>query len=241
MTAELFHNARIVTVAHTIVIALALCLPRVAGCVRPRPIVMPTELVIEIPPELIGPPEQKPAPEPPDTAAITLQEKKEPPKETMKPEVKKTEKKPDKVQPKPKQEKVGQFVSAKKPKRTLTAAEIRKLMELGARPVEDASAYVNDTMYFEIIRRTMYAAWTQPKTGAAGLTTSMLFSLNEDGTITDWNMVAGSGNADMDASVAVAAKSVSRIPGLPADFVKRNKSVTVDFKLSAQASLWGTS
>ena len=137
---------------------------------------------------------------------------------------------------KPKKEPVKTTATASKkdskPKSSLTEEQIRKLLAQGAKPSDHTSIPDEETIQFEIVRRTMYEAWIQPSAEEAGnKVAEVAMRLAEDGTVYARKLEKQSGSVVMDVSVMEAVNSVMRIDNLSHEFIKRHSEITISFKL----------
>jgi len=90
-----------------------------------------------------------------------------------------------------------------------------------------------DDAYKEMVRKILYRAWDQPGSlGVVGLSTHVELTVSPDGRILDSRLVSGSGNAVMDNSVMQAVRSVSRLNGVPGDYLARHHKMVVSFELT---------
>jgi len=188
------------------------------GCfVRSAPLIVPIEFMVEMPGD---PAAEMMAPDLPDTV-------KEPPKPVVKDTVKVPDKKPDKkpVPPKPKGNK-------KKPSHNLTEEQIRELLAQGAVIGDHTSIPDEDSRNRELIRRTLYGAWTEPSAAEAGDSwVDVEIEFDGEGRIVGSRMLKGSGLTVMDESVMQAVRSVPVISGLTSGFLSRYRKVTIKFEI----------
>ena len=114
-------------------------------------------------------------------------------------------------------------------------AQIRKMLALKTDdPRRRPAAPDDDRAFAALVRDTMYRAWVQPTGGAPdGLVARVSIRVSGAGTVVDATITRSSGNATMDESVRMALRAVKQIPGLSAEFVRRNPSLTIDFELAA--------
>ena len=269
----------VVTCAHGGCIVCLLFVSAFTSCARHREaLVIPDQIVLELPIEPAAvkgvydegdagktaekPPENKtPENKTPklDPNRTELTDTPKPPK-PPKPPVK-TAKEIDTSGPRIKR--VAQSPSDVKPvkKINLTAEEIRKLLEMGAKPsptakLSDADlrralasgmhfsqnglSLSEDRLCVEVIRKAMYDAWNQPDApDVEGRTSDVEITFGPGGTVLKTRLARGSGNAAMDASVMQAAGAVRRIDGLPAAFLEQNPTVVITFKLKGDANIGG--
>lgn len=244
------------TIIHGLLIGSILAVAMFRGCEDTSPITMPMELFVEPPPDDGGadqpaPPKDdiKPPEPPPDKDDIPEPKKIEPKKvEPKKVEPKKVD--PKKIEPSKKLVKRNNTPMNRKSK--LTAAEIQRLLDRGAKIGKstmsdadlrrllnsetrfgDGKSMTQEAVYLDVIKQTMYRAWDQPTSlGIAGLVTRVEFTFSPDGSISGSRLASPSGNATMDESVMRAAKSVRRVTGVPADYFISHRRITVVFELT---------
>lgn len=202
-------------------------------------------------PEVAKPPDPEPEP-PPDDEAVVVEPVKPKP-ESRKPDIKKEEPKKPKIEVS--KVKVRRPLPAPTSNRRskLTPEEIARALQLGAKPGKhstlsdddvrrilstgmkfgDGKAADRDLVYFEMVRQILYRSWDQPGSiGVVGLTTRVELTVAPDGSILGSRVVGASGNPVMDSSVIQAVRSVSRLNGVPADFLSSHRRITVAFELT---------
>ncbi|MEI7880570.1 MAG: TonB family protein [bacterium] len=271
-TTELF----LVTVCHGLLIGAIIAASFIHGCDAPvSDLNSPMELIVEAPPNDSSPiptelaqPSPEPMPEkvpdkqvddtkddaPPDPGDIPVAKPKDKDKDKKRPapkppEIKKTDSKSPKIK-----------VSTTKVKRPLpggkgklTAEEVRKLLDRGAKignkstlseadmrrllnsdsRFGEGSAVTQEFIVLDMVRQAMYRAWNQPTDiGIAGLVTRVELTFNPDGTIVGNRILSSSGNKTMDASVMRAVESVRRVSGLPAGYLSSHRRIPVAFELT---------
>jgi len=267
-----------VSSAHIALIGGLFGLTVVHGCMSPPPDTKgPMELIVEVPSDIyeVSPVAAPPAPAPEpekavqpeikdDDFAIVEPPKPKPvkPKETAQPDNKpKPDPKKQANQQTPNNTKVAPdrrlIVRHVKPtsnrKTQLTAAEIARLLDHGAKPGSTSTLsdkqlrelaktdiqyghgdpVTMDAAYYELIRQTLYRVWNQPSSiGVAGLVTRVELAMSPDGSITDSRIINGSGNPVMDASVVKALRSIRRVSGVPPAFLSAHRRITVAFELT---------
>jgi periplasmic protein TonB len=91
--------------------------------------------------------------------------------------------------------------------------------------------------YIEAVRRNVAQNWMQNTIDpgvrmAHQAKTTMTFTINRDGSITDIRIAQSSGNRSMDDSAVRALQSIEHFPALPTDYSGRYVNVTFDFDLS---------
>jgi len=113
-------------------------------------------------------------------------------------------------------------------------SQIRKMLALKADTPRRAPSSKDDRAFVALVRDTMYRAWVQPSSGAPdGLVVRVTIRLSGTDSVVAATIARSSGNATMDESVETALRAVKRIPGLSADFARRNPSLTIDFELAS--------
>ena len=186
----------------------------------------------------------KPKPKPPEKPKPKPIEKPKPkpkPVEKPKPKPKPPEKKPFQkgkrieAPPKPKVDfsKFKRVTTMESKEKPLSAAEIRKALQAGARigtrnqiPETEMGRCVG------LVRNALYEAWEQPSVSEAGRQPAHLeIRLDLSGRIISYRIVQSSGNAFFDQSVLKAALNTEPIRGLSIEFLKQFERLTVEFKL----------
>jgi TonB family protein len=123
----------------------------------------------------------------------------------------------------------------KPPKKPLSAAQIKAMLNAGARPGDHTTEVNDETLYLETVRHQLYTAWDQPTTiDIDGLTTKVDIRLGLGGALLGHSILQSSGNATMDDSVLRAIKATPRISGLPAWFVAKHARIQVVFRLTQE-------
>ena len=143
--------------------------------------------------------------------------------------------------PKPKKKKIE--ISRKKitrqadpkPKKTLTAEELKKLMQVNraTRSTSTTKAPL-PAWYYASVRDILYGAWSQPTSisAAAGHQVKVQLQVSRDGRITAKDVLHRSGHPDMDKSVQAALASVQRLKALPSQFKGSSVAITITFELN---------
>lgn len=117
-------------------------------------------------------------------------------------------------------------------KQNLSDDDVRSLINSDA-PFGKGDPITQDGAYKEMVRQILYRAWDQPGSlGVVGLSAHIELTVTPDGRIQASRLVSGSGNAIMDNSVMQAVHSVTRLNGIPADFLARHHNLTVAFELT---------
>jgi TonB family protein len=142
-----------------------------------------------------------------------------PVKKTYKPEIKISKKKVVRGEKKPE-------VQPKK----ITEEQLRKEL---ASVINTTSYTISDDQKNMVrIRNALYQAWQQPSKEAVGddhVTLEISFDAN--GNIISRKLIRSSDNKILDESVLYGASKVNSIPGLTKEFLKRNKKVTILFRV----------
>jgi len=220
MNRRFFYYLKIVTAFHVVAVAVLVVASgwrKWFG--RKRETTVPVEFVVEVPP----------APPAPEKAAPTEKERrkqppvpKEEPTTKAKPKSREIERSKTKVTRR----------TGKETKRSLSEAEIRKLLLRGAKRGDYTKIPNEDLQNFELIRRALYSAWNQPSAEeVGGAMADISVRLHKDGGISDPRLATKSGSALLDESAMAAARSVRRIPGLSTSFLSRHDEITISFRL----------
>ena len=220
---------------HIAVVVWLLLFAGLKGCFRPKPrpeIVTFIEFGQPAPPVEIQPVADLPDPSPPapapkpEPAPVPEPIKKSLPKPdpapTPKPEPKPAPtpkpKEPEKPQWKPvdpKDIKIGKKVSEPRPSRSsITAQDISKALkdvQQSDRPIGTPDA---NRAYDSHIYSIFYNAWAQPAVPAVR-PAEISLSITADGRIRSWRLSRSSGDAQFDATVEQAVKSITVLPRKP--------------------------
>ncbi len=124
-------------------------------------------------------------------------------------------------------------------KSNLSAAEIRRLLEAGARISDRTSVPMGDLWeagYYNHVHERMYRVWNQPTSlsANAGISAEVMIRVQRDGTIVKRDMVRSSGNSLMDESVMKAVQSVAQLKPLPAQCPGSSKDIRILFELTRE-------
>ena len=192
------------------------------------------------PPEPGSSKEEEDIPAPPEPV---VEEKKEPPPEPPKqkenkkvPVVKSTkmvEKKPAgkkrEIIPNPPKN-VKTVKTPKGP--ALTAAEIQKLLDMGATPGETTSVPGENERCLLTIKKELYGRWIQPSLANKTVRPATIeISLGASGAVLGRKLISSSGNKELDDSAMSAAIAVPLFKNLTPGFLKQYKAVTIEFEV----------
>jgi len=137
--------------------------------------------------------------------------------------------------PKKKPDPPKQANNGKTGKKTLSDAEIKKLLNMGYKPGStEQLASSEEQLCISLIYNAFYEKWDSP--AYSPLLKEMVLRVHFDsaGRVVNWQLVQSSGDAAADASVRKAAQLVKYVPGLTPAFLRANKSVSVKFKVKPQ-------
>lgn len=175
----------------------------------------------EVAPEIPAAAVVEPPPPPPPRQDIP-----EPPKKKKKKKIEKSKKRikrDDKPKKKP-----------DKPK--LSEEEIRKLLQMGAKPSNTSSVRSDDLpgWYYALVRQTMYEAWAQPGGLAAtpGQVARVKIRVERNGRISSRKLVSSSGVKVIDDSAMAAVQKITHLKELPSSYQGKTKDITIDFELT---------
>ncbi|MCK5528465.1 MAG: TonB C-terminal domain-containing protein [Kiritimatiellae bacterium] len=118
----------------------------------------------------------------------------------------------------------------KPPRKVLTDKEIKQRLKNDIKV--DTTKYnpTANAVDFAKVKSALYNAWNQPSGEEAGgvvVRAEITFAI--DGRITGRRLVKPSGNMVLDQSVMSALKSVHKVNGLSASFLKKHKKVIISF------------
>ncbi|MBL7076511.1 MAG: TonB family protein [Kiritimatiellae bacterium] len=217
------HNLRIVTVVHIIIV---IGLSVMSGCrwlFRPKPKeVIPIEFTVEVAGELAQEPAPVVEPDPPPAptpAPVPAPRPPDPPP-----------KKPPRKKIETSQKRVRRGGSDRKP--TLSAEEIQKLLDQGARPSDRTRIPDADARGFARVRAAFYEVWVQPsRAEVGGEAVETIIVLGTGGKVISGRISRPSGNAVLDNSVRRALNAVKQVTGLPSGFEKRHREISIAFRV----------
>lgn len=196
------------------------------------------------PPKPATPPPEPPKPETKVDAVVKTP--KEKPKEAEKPKEKPKPKETleeriarmrsqakvvnEKPRPQPKPQNNGRTG-----KKTLSDAEIKKLLNMGYKPGATEQLAANEEQRcLSLIYRAFYDRWDSPNYSPSLREMKLRVYFDAGGRVVNWSLVQSSGDAAADATVRKAAQLVKYVPGLSDSFLRANKSVVVSFKVKPQ-------
>jgi len=222
---------RIVAAVHVGVLVILLTTSGWSGFFHKNPEAVPfVEFVVEVP----GPPppdKKQPVvidPEP-ESGKNKEPEKSDPDTLTLETKKKKVIEKSTQKVTRPAQKAYGGGAT----KTTLTREQIRKFLEMGAKPSDHTSIPASEEVRcFEVVRRTMYDAWNQPSAeDAANAVAEVVIEISRSGKIISRKMTKKSGNDLFDDSVMLAVNSVQYVEHLTPAFLDKFREISITFKL----------
>ena len=119
-------------------------------------------------------------------------------------------------------------------KKTLTDAEIRKLLGEGYRPGATTQlAASEEQRCLSLIYNAFYSKWTRPAWNDTLREMHLSVSFGSGGRVTGYKLVQSSGDAAADRCVLLAASLVQVVSGLSDDFVRKHKhDIVLRFKVT---------
>jgi outer membrane biosynthesis protein TonB len=222
---------------------------------EPPPLNKPPE------PPKVETPKPTPPPEPPkvEEKVEAVEQIVEKPKPKPKEEKPKEEKKPDPPKPpektkeelmKERMEKMRKSTTVVKPKitvknqpsgngktekQTMSEAEIKKLLNQGYKPGTTTQlAASEEQRCISLIRAAFYAKWNRPPWTADLKEMHLKVRFGDNGRVLGYQMEKSSGDTKADATVLQAAALVPSVAGLSLDFLTKNPTVTIRFKVTPQ-------
>jgi len=216
MTGNFARNLKIVTAIHVALIFMLLAAGWVRSCRKPKKdVVIPLEFLVEVPAseaQLIQNDIPSPVKEP-----------------ARKPPVKKPEKKPIKISDKVVTNPINSTKPVKKP---LTPEEIQKLLERGAKPSDRTVIPEDEQIYKAMVKKAFMDAWAQPSLAEAGDAVAVAeIHLGAGGAVVSARILKSSGVQALDESVTRSLTYVKRVRGLSSDFIARNETLTISFRV----------
>lgn len=125
--------------------------------------------------------------------------------------------------------------NGKTDKQKLSEAEIRKLLDKGYKPSNTTQlAASEEQRCISLIRNAFYAKWNRPPWNDTMKEMHLKVKFGDGGRVLGYQLVQHSGDTKADASVLQAAALVSSVPGLSLDFLTKNPTVTIRFKVTPQ-------
>ena len=125
--------------------------------------------------------------------------------------------------------------NGKTDKQNMSEAEIRKLLNQGYKPGTSTQlAASEEQRCISLIREAFYAKWNRPPWSADLKEMHLKVRFGDGGRVLGYQLEKRSGDPKADATVLQAAALVSSVPGLSLDFLTKNPSVTIRFKVTPQ-------
>jgi len=120
-------------------------------------------------------------------------------------------------------------------KKTLTDAEIRKLLNMGYKPGKSEQLAVGDEQLgYSLIKMAFEAKWDQPPWTDTMRPMTIRVWFGGGGRVIRHQLEASSGDARADQSIKSAASRVGSVPGLPAAFIDKYKSSGVPIRFTVK-------
>ena len=125
--------------------------------------------------------------------------------------------------------------NGKTDKQNMSKAEIEKLLNQGYKPGTSTQlAASEEQRCISLIREAFYAKWNRPPWSADLKEMHLKVRFGDNGRVLGYQLEKRSGDPKADATVLQAAALVSSVPGLSLDFLTKNPSVTIRFKVTPQ-------
>ncbi len=107
-----------------------------------------------------------------------------------------------------------------------------KLLNRGYKPGAKTTLNASEAQRCNaLIRQAFYAHWNPPAKTAVVNKPRLSIKLGANGRILGFHLVQSSGIARYDQSVLEAAQKVTQVPGLSADFIRQNPTVSISFEI----------
>ena len=125
--------------------------------------------------------------------------------------------------------------NGKTDKQNMSEDQIRKLLNQGYKPGTSTQlAASEEQRCISLIREAFYAKWNRPPWTADLKEMHLKVRFGDGGRVLGYQLEKRSGDPKADATVLQAAALVSSVPGLSLDFLTKNPSVTIRFKVTPQ-------
>lgn len=125
--------------------------------------------------------------------------------------------------------------NGKTDKQNMSEDQIRKLLNQGYKPGTSTQLAANEEQRcISLIREAFYAKWNRPPWTADLKEMHLKVRFGDGGRVLGYQLEKRSGDPKADATVLQAAALVSSVPGLSLDFLTKNPSVTIRFKVTPQ-------
>ncbi len=125
--------------------------------------------------------------------------------------------------------------NGKTDKQNMSEAEIRKLLNQGYKPgTKNQLAASEEQRCISLIREAFYAKWNRPPWSADLKEMHLKVRFGDNGRVLGYQLEKRSGDPKADSTVLQAAALVPSVPGLSLDFLTKNPSVTIRFKVTPQ-------
>ena len=125
--------------------------------------------------------------------------------------------------------------NGKTDKQKMSEAEIRKLLNQGYKPGTSTQlAASEEQRCISLIREAFYAKWNRPPWSADLKEMHLKVRFGDNGRVLGYQLEKRSGDPKADSTVLQAAALVPSVPGLSLDFLTKNPSVTIRFKVTPQ-------
>ena len=120
-------------------------------------------------------------------------------------------------------------------KKTLSDAEIMKLLNQGYKPGKSTQLAANEEQLgYSLIKQAFEAKWDKPPWTDTLRPMTIRVWFGAGGTIARYNLESSSGDARADQSIQTAASRVGRVPALPQAFIDKYKSSGVPVRFTVK-------
>lgn len=114
----------------------------------------------------------------------------------------------------------------------LTPDEIKKLLDMEATPSDTTNVPGENERCLYMMKETLYKAWIRPSASNKTAKPAVIeIRLGSSGAVLNRRLVSSSGNAELDDSAMAAAAAVPVFKNLTPGFLKKYKTVTIEFEL----------
>ena len=120
-------------------------------------------------------------------------------------------------------------------RKTLSDAEIRRLLEQGYKPGKSTQLAANEEqLAFSLIKAAFEAKWDKPPWTDTLRPMTIRVWFGSGGAVARYKLESSSGDARADQSIQTAASRVGRVPALPQGFIDKYKSSGVPVRFTVK-------
>jgi len=123
--------------------------------------------------------------------------------------------------------------NGKTDKKTLSDAEIQKLLNQGYKPGRTTNLAANEEqLCLSLIKRAFESKWDKPPWSDTLKPIVVRCWFGSGGRLVNYRLIQSSGDGSADATISTAAKLVRAVPGLTAGFIDKYKGEGIDVRFT---------